>query len=448
MTPTTTPPARTPAPLHRNATLRIADTIAGRLANAEAVAEATGVPGVFTSAELPWSPPSLGRGHAGISLLFTSRVARDPANAALAHGHLARSAALRQETHGTEVGLYGDVCGLSFAMECARRATGGYGKALAAMDPQVAAQADGWCELVRREPRGTMNRYDVISGLCGFGRNLLLRGSACRDPLIRVLETLVTMARSTGDADAGTPPGLWADGPPSSDGRGSDSVRKQGHLNLGIAHGIAGPLALLSLAHRQGVVVPGQREAAEQLVELLGRFEESDAYGPFWPAILPWEDWCAGRVRDARRARPSWCYGTPGVARALQLAGESFDWPDQVGVARRAVAALARAPFSDWGLDESGLCHGLAGTLHLLGYFTEPESEPGVVRGLRDGLAAAIVARFRPEQAFGYRVEMLNSPGGGDFPGFLEGAAGIALALDAYADGGVRSPWDAALLTA
>ncbi|AYV29728.1 Nisin biosynthesis protein NisC [Streptomyces sp. ADI95-16] len=442
MTPTTLPPA----PLHHDAARRVADTIAGRLADAGAVAAATGVPGVFTSSELHWSPPSLGRGHAGISLLFSSRVTRDPVNAALAHGHLARSEALRQEADRTEVGLYGDVCGLSFAMECARRATGGYGRALASLDPQVAAQADGWCELVRREPRGTMSRYDVISGLSGFGRSLLLRGGTCRDSLTRVLETLVAMARSVGDPETATPPGLWADGPPSSDGRGSASVREHGHLNLGIAHGITGPLALLALAHREGVVVKGQREAAEQLISVLGRFEENDAYGPFWPGIVSREEWFAGRVEGIHRPRPSWCYGTPGVARALQLAGESFGWPDQVERARRAVAALAGTPLSGCGLVESGLCHGLAGTLHMLGYFTEPSPEPGVICGMRDDLAAAIVARFRPEYAFGYRVEMLNSPVGGDFPGFLEGAAGIALALDAYADGGASSLWDAALL--
>ncbi|MGH3852526.1 MAG: hypothetical protein ACRDR6_03320 [Pseudonocardiaceae bacterium] len=53
----------------------------------------------------------------------------------------------------------------------------------------------------------------------------------------------------TSDAPSGQPPGAFLDG----------------HADLGMAHGISGPLALLSLAMRHGIIVDGQVAAIDDL---------------------------------------------------------------------------------------------------------------------------------------------------------------------------------------
>ncbi|NEA07719.1 lanthionine synthetase, partial [Streptomyces sp. SID10692] len=55
------------------------------------------------------------------------------------------------------------------------------------------------------------------------------------------------------------------------------------HVNLGLAHGVSGPLALLSTAWLADVRVDGQDEAVERTVALLARLATTDEAGPRWP---------------------------------------------------------------------------------------------------------------------------------------------------------------------
>ena len=68
----------------------------------------------------------------------------------------------------------------------------------------------------------------------------------------------------------------------------------------------------------------------------------------------------AGTVRQAGPQRPSWCYGTPGLARAQQLAALAVDDPQRQ---RRAEEALAGCVADEQLslLGDASLCHGWAG---------------------------------------------------------------------------------------
>ncbi|MGH3321250.1 MAG: phosphoenolpyruvate carboxykinase [Streptosporangiaceae bacterium] len=101
--------------------------------------------------------------------------------------------------------------------------------------------------------------YDAISGLAGIGRVLLAAVTAgnheCEQGLLAALETLITMIRTS----QGTRPGWWlpaAEHPPGD-------VHPSGVATTGLAHGIAGPLAFLAVAHVAGWSVPGQVAAID-----------------------------------------------------------------------------------------------------------------------------------------------------------------------------------------
>jgi len=72
-------------------------------------------------------------------------------------------------------------------------------------------------------------------------------------------------------------PGWWSGNAPN------DQLSPQwpgGHGNLGLAHGIAGPLALLSTAMRRGITVTGQRNAAGRICAWLDQWRtDSGARG-------------------------------------------------------------------------------------------------------------------------------------------------------------------------
>ncbi|MFJ2779508.1 MULTISPECIES: lanthionine synthetase C family protein [unclassified Kitasatospora] len=433
MTTTTAPPT------YREQALALAEELAGQLRDPASLPQADH----GTGPDERWKVSSLASGHAGIALLFSERSLRDPAERLTAHRYASLAAASLETQPAPHHGLLYEVAGLGFALHLASQAGGGYGRALAALDARAGAAASALSRLVDTVPLGPMARYDVLDGLAGLGRYLLLRGLGGSADMEQLLTSLVGM---TGPADhhGQRVPRYWSVTPPNWHPATDPALVDHGHLNLGLAHGIAGPLALLAIAHRHGAVVDGQREAVESLVALLDRFQDTDEYGPFWPPTVSLSAF--GNAEPGRaRGRTAWCYGAPGISRALQIAGQAMGRADWLEQAHASIAPLTRLPLESFGTEHWSLCHGWSGVLHLLGYFTDgPHAAP--VRGLRDTIAGRIIEEFEadgpPRLQLGY-----DGLADGSHPaGFLEGTAGLALALNHYARPEESLPWDIALL--
>ena len=460
---TTAVDGRLTAPRQRAAAL--ADVIADRLSDPDEVTAGTGIQMADGEIERGWwGPPSLGRGLAGIALLFSSsegRALENPGRGVeTAHRHLRQASSFLNNMPYRSLGLFNDVSGLAFALETARQSMGGYGKALSQLDREIAHRTTLLRDAIDPNSPAEIAQFDVISGLTGIGRYLLMRGDELadrpRDELTGVLATLVQMVLRTpapgSSPSRDTQSGLWCKGGPSAASLIPPDGAGHGHFNFGYAHGMTGPLALLSLAHEQGRTVKDLPEAVERLAELLQTWVLRDEYGPYWPTHVSHQEWVSGRAYARHRGRASWCYGVPGVSRALQLAGTSFRRTDWLSLADESVSGLLAAPLSDWGISDMGLCHGWAGTLHLLRFFQDGALDRRV-RTVRDDLAELITDSFDPDLTFGYSVPINHSQTAAQtsvsLPGFLEGAAGIALALNSYAYDGTESPdWEAALLVA
>lgn len=428
----------------------VVETLAARLRDPDAVPHRSDTDRTDMASVSRTELGTFGRGHSGISLLFSTRSGMTTEDVVTVHRHLSRCAHIVSQTLSPISGMHGHITGLGLAMIAAQASTGGYEKALRQTDAHVARTARALCAATDTGPPHALEHFDVISGLTGVGRYLLLRGESMADTLGEILETLARAAlRGSGGEEKASPPGqlpgFWASGPPSARHPEDSDLARHGHLNLGLAHGIPGPLALLSLAHEQGFGSDRQSEAVERLAGLLGTWLDQDEYGPFWPCYVSRGEFeLKKRHRHQRLVR--WCYGSPGVSRALQLAGSSHRRNDWLAVADASIKALLAVPRHQWGVRDMGLCHGWAGVLHVLGYFADGAIADSVV-GARREIAQIIVDGFDESHPFGYRVAFEGDVPGGDYPGFLEGATGIALALDSYASGKQRFPWDAALLT-
>ncbi|WP_131763610.1 lanthionine synthetase C family protein [Actinomadura fibrosa] len=317
------------------------------------------------------------------------------------------------------------------------------------LDGAVAGQARQRAATLRArldagEPIGEWSGYDVVTGATGVGRHLLARrdraggkaaeevGAALRD----MLDLLVRLAL-TGDATAGDRrvPAWWVRHDPAAEHAGT-----AGHLNLGLAHGVPGPLALLALAWRAGVRVDRHAEAAAAMAALLTDLRREDAAGPYWP------NWTgSGADERLRRVRDVWCYGAAGLGRALYLAGTAFgekDWTDTAEAAVRGAFATA----GEHSVRDYALCHGWAGLLQIACRMAHDTGDPAYAVAA-DGFADRIRAGHDPGLPFGYRYAHAAAARDTDRPGLLEGAAGIALALHCHATGAPPATgWDAALL--
>lgn len=265
--------------------------------------------------------------------------------------------------------------------------------------------------------------YDLINGLTGLGCYLLHHHRdhpVVRDVLsylVRLTEPLTLLGHRV--------PGWWTGNGPSD----RPSARfPTGHANLGLAHGIAGPLALLATARRAGIPVDGQPEAIETICGWLDRWRQGQDTRAWWPPWITLDEHRTGRDGPSR---PSWCYGIPGQARALQLAGVATGDPARQRDAERALLGCLTDPRQLAALTDTSLCHGWAGLLHTA-WAAAADAQTGELTVQVSKLRRNLVGRNRPDQ-----------------PGLLEGHAGVALTLHTTATNTPpASRWDAFLLTA
>ncbi|GAA4635325.1 lanthionine synthetase C family protein [Actinoallomurus vinaceus] len=420
----------------------VADRLLDRFADPDATVAACRIPADQSDdgrAWPLWEDLALSNGYPGVALALSGTVLRDKRQAAIAHRHLARAMAAVENAGESCYGIYGGAGAVAFATLAAHRQTGGYVSALRGLDAYVRRLVRVTLPSATDGPARTNAEFEVVRGVSGAGRYLLARGDECAGELELVLSYLVSMACGEVPHQGHKVPRWWTLAAPRSD---LEARLPGGHLNLGLSHGVAGPLALLSLAWEAGRVVEGHQEAIERIVGLLRDRRSEDEYGVYWPGFVSLHEWAEGRADPGTRPRPSWCYGVPGVSRAVQLAALALGRDDWHDLARASVLAFLASPRDRWNIDDTALCHGWSGLLHLLGLLNRHIDDERLTRA-RDEIVDVIVARFDEDLPFGLRFTA-----GADSPGFLEGSGGVALALDAYAEDRSAVGWDEALLVA
>ena len=143
-----------------------------------------------------------------------------------------------------------------------------------------------------------------------------------------------------------------------------------------------------------------------------------------------------GRANSGRQGRPSWCYGTPGQARAQQLAGLALGDQERMRTAERALAGCVLDRQVTGLLTDASLCHGWAGLVQALWRAARDALDPGPLR------AALREARRGMED----HLALAGPPASS---GLLEGTSGIQLAQNELPHAGGEPPaWDACLLLA
>jgi hypothetical protein len=402
----------------------VASEVAGRLADRALLAAAVAASRRQTTLPLGirWREHTIAQGQAGLAVLYAAMDAAQPARGwdRVGHAALARAASAAERAGSIGGSLYTGVAGLGFAAVMLAAGRPRYDHFLTAVDRALLPVVAADIRILDREPGGCAARqFDLISGLSGVGAYLLTRREVpeAAGALRALLGCLVRLL----DADRSPP--RWHT-PANHLDQDQRAWYPDGNLNCGLAHGLPGPLALLAISLRVGVVVDGAREAARGAARWLAEHRLDDEWGPSWPNALPLRP-LAGHRPMAGRA--SWCYGSPGVARALWLAGEALDHNDTRELAVAAMRAALAWPPARRGLSSPTFCHGAAGLLRITDRFAADTGLPDLAEAAA-AQAADLLAAFEPGSLLGYRdVE----PNGVliDQPGLLSGAPGVALAL-------------------
>ncbi|OIJ97769.1 lanthionine synthetase [Streptomyces sp. MUSC 14] len=401
------------------------------MTSADAIAAALDRP-ALPRADQPWLTQSLSSGPAGTALLYIERAHIGSGTWHQAHTWI-KAATLTPVSASDTSGLFLGAPALAFTLNCAATANSArYHQALKAVDQHVTVLAHRRVDIANHRAhkgeRPTFHEYDVFHGLTGIGAYLLRRhpGSTA---LERILAYLVTLTRPVHDDQLGTVPGWWVGHDPNlTHAPGFPG----GHANLGVAHGISGPLLLMARALRHGITVDGQATAIHDVLAWLDQWRQESALGPWWPQHLTLGDLRNGRLPQNGPGRPSWCYGTPGIARAGQSAAIALRDAARRNEYEGAMASCLTDPRQLARLTDTSLCHGWAGVYQTAWRAAHDTATPAL-HAVLPRLADALI-RHTP-------------PTGGREPGLLLGDAGAALALTTAArDAAPASGWDTCLL--
>ncbi|WP_328485953.1 lanthionine synthetase C family protein [Streptomyces zaomyceticus] len=384
-------------------------------------------------------------GPIGIALLHIERAAADLGPWQRAHDWLA-AAARQPFTSGADSHPFYGAPALAHVLACAAEGLpGAYERDLDLLDRQVLGDVRRRLDAAhRRIDAGStpaLAEFDAIRGLAGFGGYLLHRDPT--SPALRsVLDYCVRLIEPI-PHDGDTLPGWWALTGPS--GRPDDRF-PGGHGNTGMAHGIGSVLSLLALSARRSVTVAGHHEAMRTILTWLDRWEATTPGGQTWPYWVTRTELRTDRLAPSAPRRPSWCYGTAGLARAQQLAALALGEPQRQAAAENTLLDALTDPAQLRATADTGLCHGFTGLAHLAAR-TAADASPQTAKQLHTVLPD-LLSTLMPPGATSEETSaaLVNSPTG---PGLLDGAAGTALGvLAASSAGPPRTGWDAFLLIA
>ncbi|MBW8879506.1 MAG: lanthionine synthetase C family protein [Acidobacteria bacterium] len=390
-----------------------------------------------------WAPYSVAQGYAGLALLWSYLDAISPEEAwdVTAREHLELAVHDVEAHSNLPAGLFSGLSGMAFsAWQLSRQGTR-YRRLLSALDGEIAPQVISLANSLLGQHGVSVSDFDVISGLSGIGAYLLCRRHepGADAALASVVQALIDLGGEVDGVPRWHTPvhRLWDEE--------QQKLYPHGDLNCGLAHGIPGPLAFLSLACQAGLESPGLPESIARLAGWLCRNRLDDSWGVNWPTATPLVE------RDGRLEAPpaastaeltsrcAWCYGSPGVARALWLAGEALDCNEYRDLALSAMEAVFRRPIPERRIDSPTFCHGVAGLLQITLRFAH-DTGLAVFQEQSLVLVRQILGCYRPESLLGFRnIETPSSET--DQPGLLDGAPGVALVLLAAATS-VEPTWD------
>lgn len=237
------------------------------------------------------------------------------------------------------------------------------------------------------------NICDCINGLSGaLGYFLLYDNSASILASKRILSCLIKVFSS---------PNAWH-APPQCFFLHTDNLPPcDSVVSLGLAHGVAGVLAALSLSEKKGLSISGQKEVMNSLCKdyLLDSLrKEADIL--YWPSML-FYDSANREIFRLPTKKMSWCHGSLGILRAIQLYAQSMrmtsleDWVfDRFNV-------ITGIPFETLNLDSPIFCHGIAGlltTLHAMSYGQDHK----IPMECLDLYGKKILDSYKPKSRYGF----------------------------------------------
>ena len=285
-------------------------------------------------------------------------------------------------------------------------------------------------------------KYDLWSGCVGLGVYALERYPL---PSAKgLLEFLIEFLALWGNAVEN---GIGWFTPPEIMRFQTHSVYPDGYYDLGVAHGMAGVVSFFASAYRLGISESAIGYYLPQAIDLLlpSRRSQPGLHKTFPHYLTPIDH------KPITTNTVGWCHSNLGTAAAIlsaaQCTGETL-WKNEAIDAAKASIQSLQDPSQHITFFDPTLCHGAAGIAHIYNRFFQATGEE-----IFKDEAVKWFKHLRSLRQTGHGIAGFSRYGKNDDgalvlhydPGFIQGAAGIGLALTA-----ALSPhppaWDRTLL--
>lgn len=207
----------------------------------------------------------------------------------------------------------------------------------------------------------------------------------------------------------------------------SDLLKSKSLSNLGIAHGIPGVMSVCAEAINRGLVT---KCSTKMLEESLDKLWEMRLVSEKGLVQFPYT------IGGSGPARLAWCYGNLGLA-ALYANGSRISSKFVRHTNELTESSLSQYFDSSCGINDASLCHGEAGVLAAFGYLERSGIiEASLNQQLSQGISMSLNSAKSLERKHGGRSTFLYQLPDKMVPSvsYLEGGAGVALAISAYED--------------
>ncbi|OWT47261.1 lanthionine synthetase C family protein [Bacillus sp. K2I17] len=338
---------------------------------------------------------------------------------------------LMENTLIGEMALFGGLTEVALSVYTVNKHTGNYEKFLEKINMLLTSKLLSKMDNLNKKIQSLEEvDYDVISGLSGVTSYLLLLGRY-EEITKRALELLVHIC-SYKNINGNVIPN-WHIHQKNLDIENRTNY-PNGYINLGLAHGIAGPLVILSKAYKNGIIVKGQKEAILNIINLYNKYSiRSEGY-TYWPMILSFEEYLS-EVKEKTNVRDGWCYGGIGIARAIFIASNALMDNKMQEWAYKIIEERAKMGIEEYNLISPTLCHGYAGVLSILANTIREKEESLLIKQRIDHIRKKIISMFDEASKYGFIDVELRMDDGKyildkqDTYLFISGASGIILAL-------------------
>jgi len=333
----------------QSAALAMVVRMADRLADAPALLREIDLARARTTGPYLWQPASLSSGYAGLAVFYGYLSVARPRDGweTPAREWMSRAAAASAKQPLRHPGLHSGSSGLAFALLCLAELDGRYRPAAGRAFEIVARQALQFLPGRRPPAKAALadeRDFDVITGGAGVLAALLAQprpADVVEEAIQALVADLVTVCQPTGK------PGFrsWRVPPREQDFGPSGSVH--GCYDLGLAHGVLGAAAALSVAYEHGYRQDGLVAAIDNVSSWFAGRCVHDEQGINWPSrVLAAPDDEPAARQAVMMARPGWCYGAAGGTRALWLSAAPLRSSSRHRVGRSEVTGrpAARPP--------------------------------------------------------------------------------------------------------